>query len=199
MTTELSCTVVNHTGSMIRFKPRHFNQLQGGDTIIELPNGQLVVCKYGMNPANPYLGGKELVRWIKSQIGFGQTRPAILVNNHILQWAGAATAAVSAEWSPAVPRERVTAMNEGKVVRTDVQLRERSQSLRDTFVLQRWEDGTYWCDRDGCDEATPRVLRATHINPLKDRDETYGETTEVADFLLLCPTDQVKYQLGLWI
>lgn len=196
---ELTCTVVNHTGTMVRFRPRQFGELPGGETAIWLPNGDLVPCKYGMNPANPYLGGRDLVRWIKGQIGFGQTRPAVLINGHRLEWAGTAIAAQPDHWKPTTPRQRLTSMNEGRVVRTETQLRERSKSLRDSFVLQRWEDGTYWCDRDGCDEATERVLQVAHINPLKDRDEIYGDTTEVKDFLLLCPTDHVKYRLGLWI
>ena len=76
MTNQTSAAIVYHTGSMIRFTTSQLSWLPLSDRVVEviLPHGELVQGKFTRNPYNPFIGGRKLVRWIKSQIAFGETR-----------------------------------------------------------------------------------------------------------------------------
>lgn len=76
MTTQISAAIVHNTGSMIRFTSGQLSWLPSSDRDVPLilPHGELVKGKFKRNPDNPYIGGPKLVRWIKSQIAFGESR-----------------------------------------------------------------------------------------------------------------------------
>lgn len=88
----LQAAIVHHTGSMIRFITSQLPLLPKGDIALKivLPNGEMVNGRFRRNPANPYIGGPKIVRWIKSVVEFGQNRPVMVVqkqNVYVVSWA----------------------------------------------------------------------------------------------------------------
>lgn len=66
----LPCRLVHHTGTMIRFTTGQLGQLptNDADCVLELPDGALVRGHFRRHPNNPYIGGPQVVRWIKSWV-----------------------------------------------------------------------------------------------------------------------------------
>jgi len=78
-TQELKAALVHHTGSMIRFRPAQLPHLPTHDVncSVALLDGKIVNGKFHRHPANPYIGGAELVRWIKTWVRWNE--PASVV------------------------------------------------------------------------------------------------------------------------
>lgn len=70
--TSLPCRLVHHTGTMIRFTTGQLGQLplNDEDCFLELPDGAVVRGHFRRHPDNPYIGGSEIVRWIKSWVPY---------------------------------------------------------------------------------------------------------------------------------
>jgi len=68
--TRVPAALGHHTGSMIRFTTRQLENLPTQDCRCDilLPDGQVVNGRFHRHPANPYIGGRALVRWIKSWV-----------------------------------------------------------------------------------------------------------------------------------
>lgn len=68
----LSCRLVHHTGTMIRFTTGQLGQLPSSDLdcVVELPDGAVVDGHFRRHPQNPYIGGLAVVRWIKSWVPY---------------------------------------------------------------------------------------------------------------------------------
>lgn len=73
MPTLIPAAVVHHTGSMIRFRTSQLTLLPANDRDVQviLPHGELINGRFRRHPDNPYIAGAKLVRWIKSQVAFG--------------------------------------------------------------------------------------------------------------------------------
>lgn len=67
-TNQVSARLIHHTGSMIRFTTAQLPTLPPTDVQCQviLPDGRVVDGRFKRNPANPYIGGPDLVRWIKT-------------------------------------------------------------------------------------------------------------------------------------
>lgn len=70
----LDCTLVHHTGTMIRFVTSQLPSLPTADqdVWVALPNGRAVRGRFHLHPANPYVGGPDVVSYIKGILDFGQ-------------------------------------------------------------------------------------------------------------------------------
>lgn len=77
---EMSVALVHHTGTMIRFTTSQLGHLPKQDkgVTIALSDGTELACKFHRHPANPYIAGPQLVKWIKSWIPFRQKEQAIV-------------------------------------------------------------------------------------------------------------------------
>lgn len=77
-TTSLDAALVHHTGTMIRFVPSQLGNLPSSDTdcVVVLPDGVILNGRFRRNPANPYVAGRDVVRWIKSWISYGEITQA---------------------------------------------------------------------------------------------------------------------------
>lgn len=71
----LPATIVHHTGSMVRFTSGQLRELPRADcdVRVDLPDGTVVQGHFRCHPANPYIAGREVVRWIKEWVPMGQT------------------------------------------------------------------------------------------------------------------------------
>lgn len=71
---ELPAKLVHHTGTMVRFTTSQLPALPAQDERCEvaLPDGRVVSGDFRMNPANPYIRGRELVGWIKSWVPWNE-------------------------------------------------------------------------------------------------------------------------------
>jgi hypothetical protein len=74
----LKCTLVHHTGTIIRFTTSQLGELPDSDqdVQIELPNGSVVHGHFRRNEANPNVSGAELVGYIKGRLAFGEREDA---------------------------------------------------------------------------------------------------------------------------
>lgn len=84
----LPCTLVHHTGTIVRFRPRQLAQLPGSDTDLQLilPTGRIVHGHFRRNPANPNISGAQLVGYIKRAIGFGEVENALIEQVSPITW-----------------------------------------------------------------------------------------------------------------
>ncbi len=76
----LGCTLVHHTGTMIRFRPSQLADLPNDDVdvMVELPNRHVVVGHFRRHPANPNISGRALVQYIKRRQPFGRNAAALI-------------------------------------------------------------------------------------------------------------------------
>ncbi len=76
----LACTLVHHTGTMIRFTTSQLPQLPNKDRNITVgfPTGRIADGHFRRHPANPNVSGRNVVRYIKGHVGFGETAPALI-------------------------------------------------------------------------------------------------------------------------
>jgi len=73
----MKCALVHHTGTMIRFTTSQLPQLPRSDTDVTVALGRRTVNgRFHLHPANPYIAGPEIVRWIKARIPFGGVEQA---------------------------------------------------------------------------------------------------------------------------
>lgn len=80
MSIKIMADLVHHTGSMIRFTTSQLVYLPKQDEYITiiLPDGSKFRCKFRRNVANPYIGGKRLIHWIKGFVKFGEKKKVIV-------------------------------------------------------------------------------------------------------------------------
>lgn len=80
----LPAQLVHHTGTMIRFTTGQLPDLPTDDLDCEiaLPDGGIVAGHFRRHPANPYVGGRALVQWIKSWLPYGSTATATVYQVH---------------------------------------------------------------------------------------------------------------------
>lgn len=76
----LSCRLVHHTGTMIRFTTGQLDKLPVADVDckVELPDGANVDGRFRRHPQNPYIGGPGIVRWIKSWVPYNVPTDAVV-------------------------------------------------------------------------------------------------------------------------
>jgi hypothetical protein len=76
----LNCTLVHHTGTIIRFRPSQLPDLPAddADVMLRLPHGQFVTGHFRRNRANPNISGAGIVTYIKNQLEFGTTQGALI-------------------------------------------------------------------------------------------------------------------------
>ncbi len=74
----LDCTLVHHTGTIIRFTTSQLGQLPVGDEDIQvsLPDGTVVDGHFRCNEENPNISGPGVVTYIKSRLAFAETEAA---------------------------------------------------------------------------------------------------------------------------
>ncbi|MCH7792612.1 MAG: hypothetical protein IID31_10075 [Planctomycetes bacterium] len=76
----LACKLVHHTGTIIRFTTSQLPQLpsEDRDITVELPTGRIADGHFRRHPANPNVSGPNVVSYIKSHVGFGETARALI-------------------------------------------------------------------------------------------------------------------------
>jgi len=76
----LECTIVHHTGTIIRFKPSQLSALPSSDLDIDvvLPTGEVAAGHFRRNPANPNVSGRGIVRYIKGRLPAKTTEKMLL-------------------------------------------------------------------------------------------------------------------------
>lgn len=84
----ISCALVHHTGTIIRFRPLQLTELPPTDANVqvELPNSTVVAGHFRRNPANPNISGAGVVQYIKQQLTFGDTRNMLIDVTHPAYW-----------------------------------------------------------------------------------------------------------------
>lgn len=84
----LKCTLVHHTGTIIRFVTSQLGELPDADQDIqvELPNGSIVAGHFRRNEANPNVSGAEIVGFIKGRLAFGTNEDAQIIIGESDTW-----------------------------------------------------------------------------------------------------------------
>lgn len=130
----LDAVLVHHTGSMIRVAPRHLALIPATDAAcsVLLPDGVVVAGQWHPHPKNPYLAGRELVRWIKSWVPYGKTVPIRL--HQIGNQAALRVELLTSAQAPAVPGP-FSASTIQKAIRALAQ----QPRARRRVAYERWE------------------------------------------------------------
>lgn len=149
---ELQAALVQHTGSMIRFVPSQLSFLPQADVdcLVTLLDGTTVAGRFHLNPANPYIGGRMLVRWIKTWTQWNQPVDVMVEQlgrgNHLrLRMLGTRPAATQ-ERRQVRRRALRLASVETTRRRREYSAWERNPALR-RVVLQAWP---HKCQVRGC-------------------------------------------------
>ena len=76
----IDCTLVHHTGTIIRFRPAQLTHLPDADVdvTVGLPHGRLVQGHFRRNLANPNVSGRGVVGYIKRVLSFAHNRPMLI-------------------------------------------------------------------------------------------------------------------------
>ena len=74
--------LVHHKGTMIRFRTRQLGILPNDDVAVTVltPDGLELQGRFRGNPANPYIGGTDVVRWIKRWVKWNRPEQVTLAN-----------------------------------------------------------------------------------------------------------------------
>ena len=83
----IACKLVHDTGTMIRFRTSQLGALPSasGDIQLLLPTGRVVNGYFNRHRQNPNVSGRELVRYIKQRLRFGE-REDVLLERRIAVW-----------------------------------------------------------------------------------------------------------------
>lgn len=80
---ELKARLVHHTGTMLRFTTSQLRYLPDSDrdVVVTTPDGNELHSRFHYHRANPYVGGKELVNWIKRlvEVPYGKPESVLAV------------------------------------------------------------------------------------------------------------------------
>jgi hypothetical protein len=81
-------TLVHHTGTMIRFRPRQLPNLPSAsrDVTLLLPNGELVDGHFNRHPQNPNVTGAGVVRYVKHRVVRGGLEDVLLEQRRTDLW-----------------------------------------------------------------------------------------------------------------
>lgn len=175
----IQAALVNHTGTMIRFRPSQLRYLPQNDTdcLITLLDGRIVKGKFHLHPANPYIGGPGLVRWIKTWVEWRE-----LLNIHVDQVGTNMNIKLRTSSTTAMPNrsisivkrkiEQIGRIKDLRQRRKEYKVWERNPNLRKA-VLQVWPSV---CQVDGCrsadgipDVLKDRILDVHHIDYIARR------------------------------
>lgn len=79
-TTNLPGVLAHDSGTYIRFKTSQLPSLPAVDVDcqVRLPDGAMVAGRFHLNPKNPYIGGRPLIRWIKGWLAYGERADVIV-------------------------------------------------------------------------------------------------------------------------
>jgi len=164
---ELPAKLVHHTGTMVRFTPAQLPHLpdHDEDCVLALPDGRVVSGRFKLNPKNPYIGGAQLVGWIKTWVRWNEPVNVVLRRSG----RGKSLKVVALGRIDASAREsalQATMRNlagapSGARRRRQYTAWERDQRLRG-LVLKAWGNR---CQVEGCDagELLPDRLKAALV------------------------------------
>ncbi len=77
--TEVDCTLVNNTGTIIRLRPSLTRVIPSAPATLELRlQGETIVGRLNPHPANPYIAGPAVRSWIRARVPERRTRQARL-------------------------------------------------------------------------------------------------------------------------
>ncbi len=169
---ELQATLVHHTGSMIRFVPSQLSFLPKADVDcqVTLLDGTTVEGRFHLNRANPYIGGRLLVRWIKTWTRWNQPVDVMVEqvgrgNRLRLRMLGTRPAATQERRQVRRGALRLASV-ESTRRRREYSAWERDPALR-RVVLQAWPQR---CQVRGCPSSStippnllPSVLEVHHV------------------------------------
>ena len=193
---ELEGALVHHTGTMIRFRPAQLDYLPtvDGDCIVTLLDGKTVTGRFHRHPANPYIGGRELVRWIKTWVPWND--PMLVAVEQVGSGMQVRLRTGSGDHRGATENKRVR-RNAIRLSRIkDIARRrrsyaswERDPSLR-RLVLRAWESK---CQVVGClshqdlsEALADRILDVHHIEFVSS-----GGSDSPTNLCLLCASHHV--------
>jgi len=76
----IPCTLVHHTGTIVRFRPSQLGQLPTTDVdvSIQVPSGSIVQGHFRRHPDNPNISGRGIVYYIKRHQSFGANTAALI-------------------------------------------------------------------------------------------------------------------------
>jgi hypothetical protein len=187
----LPARLVHHTGSMIRFTTSQLPNLPPNDVdcTISVPDGQRFDCRFHRHPANPYIGGGALVRWIRSWVGWNRPVDVVVrqfANPNALELRATSPSQVPAAVRVAtLPRLRRLAREHPTPRRRRLYAAwERDPRLR-AMALAAWPHD---CQVIGCTAAQTlpvhlrlRVLEVHHLNHV-----SVGGTDSPLNICLIC-------------
>lgn len=192
-TARLNASLVHHTGTMIRFVPSQLPHLPPGDTSCQvvLLDGQEVEGWFHRHPANPYIGGRALVGWIKAWVAWNQ--PMRVAVEQV--GAGSTIRLRTLGRGPTVAtpertRLRKRALRIGRTKRRQRRRREYEELERDPRVrralLQVWEP---ICQVVGCSFhlALPAGLKRAAVEVHHITHVSSGGSDSPVNLCLVCP------------
>ncbi len=186
---QLPVRLVHHTGSMVRLTTSQLPYMPTADQdcTLVLPDGKVVAGRFHRHPANPYIGGRELVGWIKSWIPARQTLDVYLEQVGTTLTGRISFDSAGQKFAPAIRRELRTLASQPRGKRRVAYERwERDPRLRPA-VLSVWDAR---CQVVGCDSTSTsqipahlagRLVDVHHLNHVGT-----GGTDSTLNLALLC-------------
>lgn len=191
---QLEASLMNYSGTIIRFRTSQLPTLPLSDVDCEvvLPDGRTVEGRFKRNEANPYIGGAEIRRWIRSWVPAESSRKVDVlqvgagrkIELHIAKAAAA---------SKKMPADAAKIRNRAKVLagiqsapkrRKSYEAWERNPRLR-KVALAVWAAN---CQVKGCDvlkslpaSARPKLVDVHHLNHI-----SIGGSDSPLNICLLC-------------
>ena len=187
----IPAALVYHTGSMIRFRPSQTKYLPTRDTdcLVVLPDGKTVKGKFHLHPANPYIGGRELVRWIKNWIEWNKPLRIYVAQMGAtmqleLRMGNVATVPNRGVSNIKRNLQRIGRIKESRLRKKEYKTWERNPNLR-RILLQVWPAE---CQVDGCQSAVglsdvlkDKILDVHHIDHIAS-----GGSDSPTNLCLIC-------------
>lgn len=193
---KLLVRITHNTGRMIGLRPSNLEALPPSDcdVTLELPDRSRVAARFRRNEQNPYIGGPELVAWIRPNIDWGTSSPARLV-----QLPDEAVRVVLEPSAPVVLTGAEQALlDAAESVRREVE-DESTPRGRVEEVLRRWERNSrlratilsLWpiaCQVTGCDriETLPEPLRERVLEVHHLTHVSAGGSDDPGNLVLVC-------------
>ena len=189
--TSIDASLVHHTGSMIRFRTSQLGSLPASDATcsVTLMDGRTVQGRFHRHRDNPYIGGPELVRWIKQWIDWNNPQPVVVqqvgsgMHIRLRPSNGIATPTTNGR---RVRRKalRLASLTDGVRRRREYTAWERDPALRE-FILNLWKAR---CQVVGCTSSRKlanhlahSILDVHHINSV-----ARGGSDSTSNLCLIC-------------
>ena len=184
-------TLVHHTGSMIRFRTSQLHSLPVDDVIcnITLMDGKTVQGRFHRHRENPYIGGPELVKWIKQWVTWNAPQSVLVQqvgNGMNVRLRPTNSIPVLTLEGRKIRRKilRFAGIKDAARRRREYSAWERDPALRD-FILSIWDNR---CQVVGCTFATnlsshlaSSILDVHHINSV-----ARGGSDSASNLCLIC-------------